>query len=104
MYSGSPTIQANTLALAAPAIFLPVAIMMNFKSLYTEWKLKDAEKYAEGKPFGERLIIKPFMIQVMTYLYTMIITTSLAYIGSEPIMYRDSTKGELSTFFMLIVL
>jgi hypothetical protein len=104
LYQESPAIQANTLALAGPAIFLPIAIMMNFKSLYTEWKLKDEEKYAEGKPYGERLVMKPFMVQVLTYLYTMIITTSLAYAGSEPIINRDSDKGELSTFFLLIVL
>jgi len=90
--------------LAGPVVFLPIAIAMNFKSLFNEWKIKDEQKYAEDKPYGERLVLKPFVIQVLGYLYTMVITTSLAYIGSEPIMSRDSTKGEVSTFFLLIVL
>lgn len=73
--------------------FLPLTIVTNWKNLYNEWKLKDEEKNRLDKPYGEKLVFKSLMVQKFAYAYTMLITTSLAYIGDKPFMYNPTPKG-----------
>ena len=85
-------------------IFLPLTIVTNWKNLYIEWSLTDEEKNSPDKPYGEKLTFKNLMVQKISYAYTMLITTSLAYIGEKPFMHNPTPKGELSTLFLMIVL